>query len=57
MKKRISQNLKLNKKLISNLQEEALFGGVRQGSTAPMDKSRVESCFMSCANYSDYCDA
>lgn len=56
MKKRISGNLALNKKSISTLQD-ILLGGARAASTAPIDKSKVESCIMSCANHSDYCQA
>lgn len=55
MKNRISQNLKLNKKSISKLQNSIL-GGARGASSAPIDKSKVESCIMSCANHSDYCN-
>lgn len=55
MKNRIAQNLKLNKKSISKLQNDIL-GGARGASSAPIDKSKVESCIMSCANHSDYCE-
>ncbi|WP_298517510.1 rSAM-modified peptide [uncultured Kordia sp.] len=55
MKNRISQNLKLNKKSISKLQNTIL-GGAGGASSAPIDRSKVQSCIMSCANHSDHCD-
>ncbi|MGH1384424.1 hypothetical protein [Kordia sp.] len=55
MKNRISQNLKLNKKSISKLQNN-VFGGARAASSVTVDKSKVESCIMSCVNHSDHCE-
>jgi len=55
MKNKISRSLKLNKKSISVLQNNIL-GGARQASTVPIDKSKVESCIMSCVNHSDHCE-
>lgn len=55
MKYKIAQNLTLNKKSISKLQN-AILGGAKGASSAPIDKSKVQSCIMSCANHSDYCN-
>ena len=51
MKKRISQNLKLNKKSISKLQQDIVGGVPPSDSSSP---SMDVSCFMSCVNYSKY---